>query len=151
MGVRALQPRVALANLRTAALPPKVTACRGHVRRTSGGLLPTIVDGLTTVVYMSSVIEIVETEVFQGWLAGLKYAMARARILARLKRASLGNVGDWKAVGGGVVEMRIDHGPGYRVYFARRGDRLIIILAGGTKRTQEADIAKAIEIARQLE
>ncbi len=102
-------------------------------------------------VYRFPVIEIVETDIFQRWLTGLKDAMARARILARLKRASLGNVGDWKAVGGGVLEMRIDHGPGYRVYFARRGDRLIIILAGGTKRTQEADIAKAIEIARQLE
>ena len=81
----------------------------------------------------------------------LKDGMAKARILARLKRASMGNLGDWKSVGGGVAEMRIDHGPGYPLYFCRRGDRLIIILAGGTKRTQDADIAKAIDIAKQLE
>jgi putative addiction module killer protein len=81
----------------------------------------------------------------------LKDGMAKARILARLKRASMGNLGDWKSVGGGIAEMRIDHGPGYRLYFCRRGDRLIIILAAGTKRTQAADITKAIEIARQLE
>lgn len=96
-------------------------------------------------------IEIVEAEGFRHWMERLKDAMAKARILARLKRASMGNLGDWKSVGGGVAEMRIDHGPGYRVYFARRGDRLVIILAGGTKATQAADIAKAIEIAKQVE
>ncbi|MCW5735073.1 MAG: type II toxin-antitoxin system RelE/ParE family toxin [Enhydrobacter sp.] len=63
----------------------------------------------------------------------------------------MGNLGDWKPVGSGVSEMRIDHGPGYRVYFVRRGDRLIIVLAGGTKRTQAADIARAIEIAEEQE
>jgi putative addiction module killer protein len=97
------------------------------------------------------VIEIVETGAFQRWMGALKDGMAKARILARLKRASMGNLGDWKSVGGGVAEMRITHGPGYRIYFCRRGDRLIIILAGGTKRTQDADIAKAIETAKQLE
>ena len=76
--------------------------------------------------------------------------VARNRIVARIDRVASGNLGDWKPVGGGVAEMRIDHGPGYRVYFSRRGDRLIIILAGGTKRTQATDIAKAIEIAREL-
>lgn len=80
----------------------------------------------------------------------LKDAMAKARVLARLKRASMGNLGDWKAVGGGVAEMRIDHGPGYRIYFVRRGNRMTIVLAGGTKRTQNSDIARAIEIASQL-
>ena len=102
-------------------------------------------------VYTPCVIEVVETEAFQRWMERLKDAVARTRILARLKRASLGNLGDWKAVGGGVAEMRVDHGPGYRVYFTRRGDRLIVILAGGTKKTQAADIAKAIETAKQLE
>jgi len=96
-------------------------------------------------------IEIVETEVFRRWMNQLKDSIAKTRILARLKRTSMGNLGDWKAVGGGVAEMRIDHGPGYRVYFVRRGDLLIVILAGGTKRTQGADIAKSIEIAKQLE
>ena len=96
-------------------------------------------------------IEMVETDYFQRWMERLKDAIAKNRILARLKRASMGNLGDWKSVGGGVAEMRIDHGPGYRVYFTRRGDRVVIILAGGTKRTQSADVAKAIEIAKQLE
>lgn len=69
----------------------------------------------------------------------------------RLRRASTGNFGDWKSVGSGVSERRIDHGPGYRAYFIRRSDRLIVILAGGTKRTQAADIARALEIAGELE
>jgi putative addiction module killer protein len=97
------------------------------------------------------VIEVVETEVFRSWMERLKDAVARTRILARLRRASLGNLGDWKSVGAGISEMRIDHGPGYRVYFTRRGDQLIVILAGGTKRTQAADIAEAKDIARALE
>lgn len=63
----------------------------------------------------------------------------------------MGNLGDWKPVGSGVAEMRIDHGPGYRVYFIRRGDRMLILLGGGTKRTQVGDIAKAIELAKRLE
>lgn len=63
----------------------------------------------------------------------------------------MGNLGDWKSVGGRVAEMRIDYGPGYRVYFTRRGDRLIIILAGGTKRSQTADISQAIGIEKELE
>ena len=95
--------------------------------------------------------QVVETEVFQKWLTSLRDRTAKVRIIVRLRRASTGNFGDWKAVGGGVAEMRIDHGPGYRVYFARRGDVLIIILGGGTKRTQAADIGKAIEIVRQME
>ena len=98
-----------------------------------------------------SMIEVVETDVFQRWMERLKDSMARARILARLRRATMGNLGDWKPVGGGVAEMRIDHGPGYRVYFARRGDLLIVILAGGTKSSQSRDIARAIEMAGQLE
>jgi putative addiction module killer protein len=94
-------------------------------------------------------LEIVETGLFQRWMERLKDASAKTRILARLRRASMGNLGDWKSLSGGVSEMRIDHGPGYRVYFMRRGNRLIIILAGGTKRTQAADIIRAIEIAKE--
>jgi putative addiction module killer protein len=97
------------------------------------------------------VIEVVETDAFRRWLSRLSDAIARNRILARIKRASTGNLGDWKPIGGGVAEMRIDHGPGYRVYFARRGDRMVILLGGGTKRTQDSDIAKAIELAKRLE
>jgi putative addiction module killer protein len=63
------------------------------------------------------VIEIVETDAFRRWMVRLNDAIARNRIVARIKRASMGNLGDWKSVGGGVAEMRIDHGPGHRVYF----------------------------------
>lgn len=75
--------------------------------------------------------------------------MARARIQSRLDRMILGNLGDTKGLREGVSEMRIDHGPGYRVYFQRRGNRLVLLLAGGDKRTQEADIVRAIEIAKE--
>lgn len=95
-------------------------------------------------------IEIVETDTFQRWMDRLRDAVARTRILARLRRASMGNLGDWKAVGGGVAEMRVDHGPGYRIYFVRRGNRMIVILGAGTKRTQSTDIETAITIASHL-
>ena len=75
---------------------------------------------------------------------------ARARILVRIRRLSLGNPRDVKPVGSGVSEMRIDYGPGYRVYFVRRGDTLAILLAGGDKRTQSRDIATAIDLAARL-
>jgi putative addiction module killer protein len=74
----------------------------------------------------------------------------RARITARLRRLSLGNPGDVKSVGGGVSEMRIDHGPGYRVYFVRRGDLIVVLLCGGDKRTQDRDIARAIRLAQEI-
>jgi len=74
----------------------------------------------------------------------------RARIDVRIRRLSLGNPGDVKPIGSGVSELRIDYGPGYRVYFAQRGPMLIILLAGGDKRTQERDIKKALELARAL-
>jgi putative addiction module killer protein len=96
------------------------------------------------------VIEVRETETFSRWFAGLRDDRARARIDARLRRLSLGNHGDVKPVGGGVSEMRIDYGPGYRVYFAARGTTLVILLAGGDKRTQNRDIATAQELAQQL-
>jgi putative addiction module killer protein len=95
-------------------------------------------------------IEIVQTSIFRAWLTNLADQKARERVLARLQRAEGGNLGDWKAVGSGVSEMRIDHGPGYRIYFTREGARMVVILAGGTKRTQRRDIAKAIKIAEEL-
>jgi putative addiction module killer protein len=97
------------------------------------------------------IVEVLQTADFRQWMERLKDSVARNRIVARIDRAASGNLGDWKSVGGGVAEMRIDHGPGYRVYFVRHGDRMIVILAGGTKRTQSADIRKAIEIATELE
>jgi putative addiction module killer protein len=96
------------------------------------------------------VIEIRQTEIFARWLANMRDAHARARINARIRRLSLGNPGDTKSVGGGVSEMRIDYGPGYRVYFVRRGEALAILLAGGEKRRQNQDIAMAIKLARDL-
>jgi len=80
----------------------------------------------------------------------LRDRKARARIDVRIRRLSLGNPGDVKPIGSGVSELRIDYGPGYRVYFVRRGPMLLILLAGGDKRTQERDIKKALELARTV-
>ena len=95
-------------------------------------------------------IEIRQTEIFARWLAELHDSRARMRINVRIRRLSLGNPGDVRPVGEGVSEMRVDYGPGYRVYFIRRGDELIVLLAGGDKRTQDRDIDKAIQLARDL-
>ena len=91
--------------------------------------------------------EIIQSETFQVWLSGLKDRQAAARIHARLDRAAGGNLGDVKPVRDGVAKMRIDHGPSYRLYFIRRGPLVIVLLAGGDKRTQDADIDRAIKIA----
>jgi putative addiction module killer protein len=96
------------------------------------------------------VIEVRQTEIFARWLANLRDGRARARINARVRRLSIGNLGDAKSVGGGVLELWIDYGPGYRVYFVRRGEALVILVAGGDKRTQSQDIATAIKLARDL-
>ena len=95
--------------------------------------------------------EIRRTDVFDKWLRKLRDAQARARILVRIKRLSLGNAGDVKPVGAGVSEMRIDYWPGYRIYYVKRGSELIVLLVGGDKSSQESDIAKAIELAEGLE
>ena len=94
--------------------------------------------------------EVRQTESFVRWLTGLRDRRARARIQARIDRLALGNPGDLKPVGGGLSEMRIDYGPGYRVYFVERGTAVVILLAGGDKRTQERDIALARELASNL-
>ena len=93
-------------------------------------------------------IEIRQTDTFERWLAGLRDVRAVARINTRIRRLSLGNPGDVKPVGDGVSEMRIDYGPGYRIYFVQRGASLAILLAGGDKGTQDRDIATARELAR---
>lgn len=96
-------------------------------------------------------IEIRQTGTFARWFEGLRDRQARARILVRIRRLSLGNPGDVRAVGEGVSELRIDWGPGYRVYFTgRRGEALVILLAGGDKRTQARNIRAALELARTL-
>ena len=80
---------------------------------------------------------------FEDWLANLKDRQARARIRIRLERPRLGNFGDCKSVGSGVFELRVDYGPGYRVYFGRQGDALVILLCGGDKKSQVGDIKDA--------
>ncbi|MFZ5866158.1 MAG: type II toxin-antitoxin system RelE/ParE family toxin [Thermodesulfobacteriota bacterium] len=95
-------------------------------------------------------IEIRQTEVYRKWFASLHDRQARARIDVRIRRLSLGNFGDVKAVGEGVSELRIDYGPGYRVYFVRRGETLVVLLAGGDKHTQDRDIKIAQRLARNL-
>ena len=96
-------------------------------------------------------IEVRQTSRFATWLAGLRDDRARARILKRLDGAGKGNLGDVAQVGGGVAEMRIFYGPGYRVYFVQRGAELIVLLCGGDKSSQAADIAEAKAIAKEVE
>ena len=95
-------------------------------------------------------IEVRKTEAFVQWLDGLRDIQARARVQARIERLATGNPGDVEPVGAGVSELRIDYGPGYRVYFKRRGRELIILLAGGDKSTQAKDIKAALRYARDL-
>ncbi|WP_031432505.1 type II toxin-antitoxin system RelE/ParE family toxin [Methylomarinum vadi] len=95
-------------------------------------------------------VEIKKTDVYARWLDNLRDIRARARVLARVERMAAGNPGDVKSVGESVSEMRIDYGPGYRVYFTRRGNEIIILLAGGDKSTQDADIKTAQSLARNL-
>lgn len=95
-------------------------------------------------------IEIRKTAVFETWFLTLRDRQARARISIRIDRLALGNPGDTKSVGSGVSELRIDYGPGYRVYYVRRGSTLVVLLAGGDKRTQDRDIRTALELADKL-
>jgi putative addiction module killer protein len=94
---------------------------------------------------------VLQTDEFQTWLDDLSDSRAQLRIAARLRLAEAGNLGDWGPVGGPVSEMRVDYGPGYRLYFTRRGNVLIIMLAGGNKSSQRSDIRRAQKIAEQLE
>ena len=98
---------------------------------------------------LSGMAEIRQTPVFSAWYAKLGAVEARSRIRVRLRRLELGNPGDVKPVGGGVSEMRIDFGPGYRIYFVRRGDQVVVLLCGGDKSSQAADIANAKRLARE--
>lgn len=95
-------------------------------------------------------VEIRKTKVFAQWLDDLNDLRARARVQVRIERLAAGIPGDVKPVGEGVSEMRIDCGPGYRVYFTRRGRDVVILLAGGDKRTQVGDIKTALRLARNL-
>jgi putative addiction module killer protein len=94
---------------------------------------------------------VLQTDEFRAWLDDLSDSRAQLRIAARLRLAEAGNLGDWGPVGGPVSEMRVDYGPGYRLYFTRRGNVLIIMLAGGDKSSQKRDIRRAQKIAEELE
>lgn len=96
-------------------------------------------------------LEVRRTDVFSRWLEQLRDDQAIARILTRIYRLSLGNFGDAKALGSGVSELRIDYGPGYRVYFGRIGSSVVLLLVGGTKKTQQKDIASAKAMMKEVE
>ncbi len=96
-------------------------------------------------------IEVRQTDEYEKWFDSLRDRQAKARVDIRVRRLSLGNPGDAKPVGEGVSELRIDYGPGYRVYFVQRADVLIVLLAGGDKRTQDQDIRLAKQLARELQ
>ena len=95
--------------------------------------------------------QIRQSETYAKWFAGLRDRVTRARIDIRIRRLSLGNAGDAKPVGEGVSELRVDFGPGYRIYFIQRGEVVIVLLAGGDKSTQDKDIRKAKALANDLE
>ncbi len=91
------------------------------------------------------------TAEFNDWLAGIRDGVTQRRLVVRLRKATLGNLGDVKAVGNGVFEMREHFGPGWRMYYIQRGEVLIVMLGGGDKSTQSADIAKAVKLAAKIE
>jgi putative addiction module killer protein len=97
------------------------------------------------------VLQIRKTDVYAEWIDNLRDLQGRARILVRVERLASGNPGDVKAISGGVSELRVHFGPGYRVYFSQRGDDIVILLAGGDKRTQTRDIQTALQLAKNLE
>lgn len=95
-------------------------------------------------------VEVRQTEQFSDWLRHLSDANAAARIVGRIRRMEMGNPGDTKSVGQGVLEMRINYGPGYRIYYVHRGAQVVILLCGGDKRTQQKDIKQAQEMAEAM-
>jgi len=103
------------------------------------------------VTYSSQMVEVRQTAIFREWFEHLDDERARERIAQRIVRLQSGLMGDVRPVGGGVSELRVDHGPGYRVYFVRRGRVLIILLCGGDKGSQRRDIARARELAADVE
>jgi putative addiction module killer protein len=98
-----------------------------------------------------TVLKVLQTEAFEKWLEGLRDPTTRLRLVLRIRKASLGHLGDVKPVGQGVFEMREFFGPGWRMYYVRRGDILILMLGGGTKPTLARDVAKAIALAETIE
>ena len=97
-----------------------------------------------------SAVSLLQTDEFRDWLARLRDRKAIARITSRICRMELGNPGDVRSLGGGLMEMKIDHGPGYRVYFVQRGISIVVLLCGGDKQTQRRDIDTARAMAKAL-
>ena len=97
------------------------------------------------------VLQIRKTDVYAKWIDNLRDLQGRARILVRVERLAAGNPGDVKPVGNGVAELRVQFGPGYRVYFTQRGSDIVILLAGGEKSSQSTDIQTALQLAKNLE
>jgi putative addiction module killer protein len=97
-----------------------------------------------------TMVEIRETDEFKKWIRSLRDSIAKAKIASRIQRLKFGTPGDVKPVGEGVSEMRIDHGPGYRVYYVNRGNTIIVVLCGGDKTTQQSDIDRALRLADEL-
>lgn len=95
-------------------------------------------------------LEVRQTALFATWLRELRDVRARARIVTRIRRLELGNPGDAKPVGDGVIELRIAYGPGYRVYFIRQGQEIVVLLCGGDKSSQSRDIATAKQMAKEV-
>jgi len=95
-------------------------------------------------------VEVRQTEEFSGWLHRLRDANAVARIVGRIRRMEMGNSGDTRGVGRSILEMRVDYGPGYRIYYVHRGAQIVILLCGGDKRTQPGDIKRAQKLAETL-
>lgn len=109
-----------------------------------------MVDRQGSVNYSPQAFDLVKSSLFDRWLTHLRDRRAKARIETRIRRMSLGNPGDLRALGGSLFEMRIDYGPGYRVYYTQRGTRVILLLCGGDKSTQTKDIALAKRLAKEL-
>lgn len=109
------------------------------------------IDKPNTVLYKGQAFQLTETDAFHSWLGSLKDRRGAARIVDRLKRAANGNFGDVKPTRAGVSEMRIDTGPGYRVYFFQRGKELVVLLCGGDKKSQRTDIAEAVRMKEEIE
>lgn len=111
----------------------------------------TRVDKSDSVPYRGQSLELAATGKFRRWLASLRDRRASSKINDRLLRAADGNFGDVKSAGSGISEMRIDYGPGYRVYFFRRGPQLVVLLCGGDKKSQKSDIAQAKQLKADIE
>lgn len=108
-----------------------------------------MIDTVYAMAYNFPMFEIIQSDEFKVWHGSLRDQIACARVTSRLRLAEQGNLGDWKSLRDGVSEMRIDVGPGYRLYFTRRGNTVIVLLCGGDKRKQDSDIGRAIELAKR--